>query len=781
MAMIAVEAVRGRFEIRVTAIDLSLLLLLSYEIVNYFLSSYRPNSILFLTQIVTVFAIFFVWAVLEEKSIVSRPIGVAVTFYGGLLALATILQFANVNAALATHGFEEAHHFKRLLGYFHFPVNSWSTILFLFFVPSCSLLIVWWRNEYLRYSIGFICLVLIIAMILTFSRGIYVSLVLFFVMTLIFFVRELKGKLKGMIAPTTFALLLLIVALLPVYKPVSGTFGLLETTSQIRSASGRLDLMEEGFAMVKNEPLFGIGSGNFAMKYPGNNSTRDKERSIILASVNNTALQLLIDKGVIGWIFYLLPFLSYIASFYTLMKDNAKPVVKAHSALFLSGIFAFAVKEMTFCSLLSSQAVLLLITIWFALSRTNSRQIIKGRLSRTSALIIVFPMVGFLGWINYKIEVAETADNLNKDFIVAVSENRLSDARAYIDRAIEKVPGNAIYHLNKGLLIMTSLDLFLSVDEMFESSLSHSRCPNKEAVNEFLTVLELNPNDPLAAHSLGWLAFHRGDCVLARHYFERANLTDPTEPLFNISKALLHAYESEDSLSIVHFARSVKVSPAILEGILWTEMKTRFPGIMKKSEELAVAELRTDFAESGSPVSAARLAKILMQVGKGGEAKSLLYSVTAEMPNMGRPWLYLGDLQVDDGPSKEMAYTKAMFIDEGDYLPKLRLAVLYESRFEFERAIIWYRRAVSEIIRMPLGSTREKIFSYYKSGTIVQPMLPKSIVYASLPIDSAGFYCQRLGELYECTGNKELAERFFALADISGVGFDQIFALLNER
>ncbi len=769
--------------VQLTMLDLSLFVLLGYETLNYLLSPYEPNVFPFLLKINVVLIIYATLIINERQINTTQLILIIITFYGGLLALATAMQFIIFSFSLRANGFEEIYDYKIMFGPFGMAVNDWSATMFMFFIPSLALMINNWNNKSLRMSLLINSAAIMTAILITFSRGVYIC-IFSFLLSIPLLLRTLKVQWGGILEITWLLFILLIPFFILLHRPFIKTVRMLQTTSQVRSAEGRMELIQNGLAMVKNYPLNGIGTGNFAMYYPENNEKRSGDDTIILTRLSNTFLQILIDKGFVGFAIYAYIFVVFFRALCTQWRKAASFSEKACAGFYLLGTGAIFIKEMTFASLLSSDSFILLTVIWLAANRNASIPVVSFQLRRPVLLIFTAAMACYLGWLISKHERYKMADRYNTLGVTAYSQNRLADAEQYIDKAIKQTSNNALYHLNKGQLLISSYKPpFAIVDVLQRHQLSYDFTDKpKKAIDEFITALEQNPNDPMAANNLGWSYFYCGALTAARKYFDKACRTDPSEPLYNLSIALFHFHECQDSLAVFHFKRAINNCPSLLEGYLWQQIRRMYPSIAKAVETETVEELRKELQSSNSPIAMARLAKVLCSIGLVEEPRKLLRSVTTQLPNLNRPWLYLGDsLMSDNDALREISYKKAEFLDQHDYLPKLRLAKFYQYRSEYKYALAYYTSAVSTMPNIPIGSISSKLQRVYHSQLVIPSFFPKELLFSLVPEITPSLHCHRLIDVADKVGDEPLKAKLLQLSRSNNINFTQIETLLQSK
>jgi O-antigen ligase len=123
-----------------------------------------------------------------------------------------------------------------------------------------------------------------------------------------------------------------------------------KTVSQRRSIDSRLSKWNETIRIFRDHPVFGTGSGTYGlMSYRYN--LADKSRLSPLTT--NTFLQLLMEKGVVGFVAYMGAIGAICMNALKLVRERSISAI-----IFLSAMVALLVREMTFSSMLEQHIVL---------------------------------------------------------------------------------------------------------------------------------------------------------------------------------------------------------------------------------------------------------------------------------------------------------------------------------------------------------------------------------------------------------------------------------------
>lgn len=214
---------------------------------------------------------------------------------------------------------------------------------------------VWTRHPWHRLLYGGLFAALAICLVLTYSRGSWLSvcgLVIFF----------------GFVWDKRVWLLLAIVPLVLGFYHGGVTERLLSIFSHSEadtSVSMRLDMWQGALSMIGDHPVLGIGWGAFKYVYPLYNELI-KEAGITIFHAHNMFLNIFAETGVVGFFFYLWFFFGhawYAVRF--LQYQHTSPFAKAIAMATAGAIISMAISGLSDYDLFSVQVSL---TLWFLCS-----------------------------------------------------------------------------------------------------------------------------------------------------------------------------------------------------------------------------------------------------------------------------------------------------------------------------------------------------------------------------------------------------------------------------
>ncbi|MBP5366158.1 MAG: O-antigen ligase family protein [Bacteroidales bacterium] len=323
------------------------------EIICYFGSIYKPNSELSTLKILVVGLLYFFVKKYITQQEQTHYLYKYIAYISGVLALSTLLFFF-----IHKQNYEGMGNLEQYKGFYRpwgMLSNDWATVLLCFMpFPIISYTITKSRLKYL-FAV-FSCL-LTICIIVSFSRGAYISLVAF--ITVSFVSAFLAGDRKFRRVITKLCVVISvssIVVTLPFSDAITTTFKMNTTVSQKKSVEGRLAKYNEAISVFKSHPICGVGGGNYtlAIEQSGN----EKQGDDFSPRCTNSYLQLLVEKGIIGSCAYLVLTISILKCSYRRIREGDK-----NSAIFLSGVLAILLREITFSSLFEVDAIFILLII----------------------------------------------------------------------------------------------------------------------------------------------------------------------------------------------------------------------------------------------------------------------------------------------------------------------------------------------------------------------------------------------------------------------------------
>jgi len=281
----------------------------------------------------------------------------------------------------------------------------------------------------------------------------------------------------------------------------------------------------------------------------------------------------------------------------------------------------------------------------------------KALILRTILLIYLF-VVGLIQTRNWYSTVLNNKACSTKDSKLA---------EKYFSKAIKLNSTNPLIFANMGLFYMKS-DSTISIN-IFRKGVKLSSPNLNRALYYFIQAQRINPNDSRFCLNLGFLYSMKGEDSKGISFLERTiNLSNNNYA----SLCLGLIYERKGQLSNAKnlFVKSIASAPEIIESQFFRDLESRDSVFSNLILESAKKQLSINYLKTKDPLIQAKLGKVLLSLHDITKAKTLLNGVSKLMPNLNRPWLYLGyiaELEHDSVTAKRY-YQKAQVLDETDSL-----------------------------------------------------------------------------------------------------------------
>ena len=225
------------------------------------------------------------------------------------------------------------------------------------------------ESGYRKEQICYICMeiLMLVAILVSFSRGAYIALFVFFAMLITFFCIYKRDMLKKALAICLCVWLPTLLCMLPERKSVLITCFMNHTVSQQsvlitcnknhtvsqqRSTAARYVKWKEAINIFGLFPATGVGGGNYAL---ASDTYRQERQGLFTSYATNTYLQVAAEKGIVGVIVYGALVLSLIYIGIHQMKKG-----ELRSIVFFSILLALGVREVTFSSFFQKENMMIL-------------------------------------------------------------------------------------------------------------------------------------------------------------------------------------------------------------------------------------------------------------------------------------------------------------------------------------------------------------------------------------------------------------------------------------
>lgn len=647
-----IDIINNRNQIFTSYIILFILILLN-EIVNYTASEYKANSILFLKDLFQIISCIILFYKLFKCGKIKNYFIVFISIMAGVLTLANIPIFFFRYYESAINGFEDFSQFRFLYKPLTFLSNDWVTILLCLLPFPVIGSLYYWKKTLVRYCFIFIFGLIVFNILITFSRAGILSFLLFIILLNILVICNHLFPVKKIVIFD--AILLLMLFIFAFFFSESVCSSIQQTYSHQRSTEGRLQQWEQAFNMIGNTPYLGVGSKNYAL-LSSSHQQMDLQNSFT-GRVNNTYIQLLIEKGLVGFFIwaYIIIYILFIQ-----IKDRKKRLDKTINCILISAILSILFRELFFSSLLYNSCLLLLffILIIFNLKDFSKNVIIRKSIAFGASALFLFGAI--------------------------YSYSKKSD------------DDNALMYAEKGL----KCERFTKTKICFDSLCNN---PNYQieikqnaitlGIKFYKEACRLNSFDAMFHHNLGWLYWMNSQYDLAYDYISQAVKLDPNDALYHVSKGLItESINIEEAFE--SYMKAILISPDIIDSFFFNDLNRRLPVETNKLLEMAYNELKQMISSQYSSILEAKSGKLLLALGEISQAHEIFNHVTQVHPNLSRPWYYLGLIEQKNGNYCIMRehFKKSLFLSS-DYLPLYAFAYYYKEIGDMLKSDSYFKNA----------------------------------------------------------------------------------------
>lgn len=468
--------------------------------------------------------------------------------------------------------------FRQLHRPFGLISNVWYSFLLLFL--SCVLC-----YSYSQLKNKTMCYItmatLVLNLICSFSRGIYIILIIITLITLVqFLIIKNNGKI------VLCLLLPMLIGYFSLQDDCNKTLSLNSTISQQRSIEARVDSSQKAIQLLKGNML-GYGVGTYSLV----NSERFEDNDIPFTSfAPNCIAQLFVEKGVIGTIVWIIFFVSL--ALYLLRNLYKQP----NKNLFFAGVIffiSFFLRELFFSVFLESFYYQLFFYIGVAFllqyAHKNEKYYWSIRSNKIFAYVILLIIVVILSnvFLKEKYAIGERVNSV----ITAWNTYKNTKQTTYLQQA------------NEGFKKCKELNPYDSQIQFFYWVTEYEKGNRKESLQ---AILHLNNNYPKnAQYAL---------------------------------QAFLFLKEEDTIKAIDYLCKAVAVSPKIVETpFLKTYLKKNtYTYNLFKERFISVYAIHCE-----NPIVLAKQAKVLSFLGLVNEAKGKLIRATVLYPSLSYMWLNL--------------------------------------------------------------------------------------------------------------------------------------------
>ena len=354
--LLIIRTIKNPEVVHISSPDVVIILLCVVEIVGLHNTNYIPNTIKTSCVVVGGATLWIVLRLYMKDLAVINLVLSVISILVGFLAAITVWNYYKHKMQFMEVEIFDMTVVKQYLRPFGMALNDWVAVL-ICFLPFPLYMALRNKNKlllFLLHMVSFVCVNM--AIYVSFSRSGYFSLLLFvFFIALLFFLYDRK-KVAFAVLVAIIGISFSLVTLINEKVSVLKTSSMSGTISQQRSTEGRTKKWKEAISLFKQTPLRGAGGGNYELSsrlYGLKNYNSLSYRS------TNTALQVLVEKGLIGISIYVLAFILVYYSCYKSVRSNCLVIP------FISTIVALLFREMFFNTFFDNKVFTLFVIIFY--------------------------------------------------------------------------------------------------------------------------------------------------------------------------------------------------------------------------------------------------------------------------------------------------------------------------------------------------------------------------------------------------------------------------------
>jgi tetratricopeptide (TPR) repeat protein len=636
-------------KIKITILDLFLIVLFIYDVISLFFSINFYNSFDHLFHTFIVLEYYFIIRLFFDKDKKIRTLLLTYSTLIFFLAIITVISFKNFSTNVYGAGFDNLYDFK----YLHTPMgkllNIWESILISCFGLICLCQYYYRKNGNISFFCLVICFLIGYNIIQSFSRGAYIALIVAIIAYALYYLLFCSKKNITIKVLVSCLLAVLFISALPNKKEIQRTLQFSETVSQKRSIDGRIKIAT-AVKYAWDDHILGNGNANFSQAV--NQYIYENDNNQFTSFSGNTIFQLIIEKGIIGFFFFLLLLMWMLYSFCREIPHKPKLYIIFTVLLIIS------IRELSFPTLFEHFGVQLNIITILAIAQNSSKSkeifLVKSHNKYIALFLIVnlsaFLIVNFFFYSN---------EQNNHKFIQYMSKNDFVSA----ENCIAKTSKNTPFLINRSLL-------YWCIYKENEDTVSLEK-----SKKYLLEAYQHNPQDPMIKYNLSVIFKLDNNRDMSLRMLRELIKKYPNNSVYQIGLFTQLYEDGKTKESLPYFVSAIKNNPNLLETPMWRNFQTNDSlhanAIVKKLKDDLLCIDRKD------PVLSAKYGKILLCLGDTLSAKSFLLSAVSQLPSLTKPWYYMSCIAYAENNIQEgdMFLRKAQFLNLNDIGQKGQLYI----------------------------------------------------------------------------------------------------------
>ncbi|MFR8838490.1 O-antigen ligase family protein [Bacteroides nordii] len=606
LTLVNLYLLNKRKRLELNSIDFLILCYLIYDFISIFTGYNKIPAFINFINTYTIITFYFICRLCINTVDKAKNVILYVTLFCSILPLFNIVPFYRQFNSLEQLQFNAfISDFKFVFTPLGMSINAWSTFLIYIFLLQNLCLFLYKKNtKYFIYvSFGFASSLFLL--INSFTRGVYLCLIVYFISTSIILIKGKFSKVqKNYFA---FFLIALIGLSSSVFtEDIIKTIKLTETTSQQRSLIGRLSSAHKSIEIFSQSPLTGVGSGNFSFA----ENFYEKGNDTVTSFSGNTLFQLLAEKGVFGCV---LVCCLLISIFMNLLKYRGKLGVEKY--IFISFLIILIVREMTFPSILSNSACQSLLFFFIAIMQCyfplGQCQYSLIRRFCFISFLFVIPTCATISWYLYR----NNQDSIYIDkYMGAIEKSNLFESKFYIEKASQGIVPN----INRSILYWNLYKEYSTRNFLLK------------AKDVIISSIKQSPND--------YVLFHN----LAKVYEAEGEITKSD----SIMDLLIKRYPEKALFKLINVVRNKKSKNELVDILIKNPrmVKTEYFNSLISENRICERDIKEGIKRqciaiesTKDPILYAKYGKLLLMIGDTLLAKKILESSIGILPNLIEP------------------------------------------------------------------------------------------------------------------------------------------------
>lgn len=632
---------RPRFELLFP--DIAVCLVTLYELILPFTSINPSSGYTYAMMGCYLWAFYFICRLCITTKKQLRQILLILSAAIFFIVLVGIVCFFQFRQRVFLACFNSLYEFRSLLAPWGNTINLWSTFLIVFMGVIIQTFLFYRHSAKVQSFLALVFGCIIWNGLSSFSRTQYVLLVLTLLVMAVS-VCALKKLHTTKVLLGVFVVTIAGFCLINGSQDVLRTLSMHTTLSQQRSVEARYQTYAIVERSMANNLAYGVGNGNYTLAV--NNDIYENDNIVYTNFASSGYLQLLVEKGLVGFIIWIVLFFTILVS---LIKSRSAPAFWA-----IVTICLLLLKELTFAVFTDFPNL----QCWFLLPIIGILNLYEGGRplvvvsGNTFTYAYVAPLLLFLGF--YTFFILDAIELQKCDSRIAAIESGKATPEAYLNLQLNTTP----YLINRACIQW----------ERYLVSKDIQDCQDIMACLQ--QAIALNPLDNMPRFNLALLYLNNDELDKASDILQSLVNQCPNNSLFRIGLAQLFYRQGELKKSAQQYSQALVLNPRVMDDSGWWQMQIAAPGFYRQ----ICNDLRKSLPMSTTdPIQMAKNGKILWILGDTVQSRRCLEQAVELLPYLGRTWYNLGVVAdaLKDQDDAEAYFTKAsLFISPDSLMQK---------------------------------------------------------------------------------------------------------------